>query len=258
MKRGPRLYFSFRSPYTWLTVERLLAVVPDVHDQLEFIPYWDPDPRTEQAMAERGAEFHYAQMSKAKHLYILQDTKRLAQRLGLHMTWPVDIDPCWEIPHLAWLAARREGRGPEFFAAVTQARWDRGEDICDAAVIQRLGTSAGLDGAALAAAADDPEIRAEGIGCLVAAFEDDIFGIPYFRVGRHRYWGFDRLDAFLDTFLPGIGRGDQDRGPGPVPSRHQAQGAGHPDAERAPLAGVPASAQEKIGSYDTDTAGGCG
>jgi 2-hydroxychromene-2-carboxylate isomerase len=173
-------------------------------------------------------------MSKAKHLYILQDTKRLARKLGLQMAWPIDIDPWWEVPHLAWLRARGLGIGPQFFAAVLQARWERGENICDPSVIAALGTSVGADGAALAAAAQDQSVRADGVDCLVRAYEDDIFGVPYFHVGPHRFWGYDRVGDFLGVFLPTLGRGEP------------------PEADPAPA--PPAVPQ----AYDTDTAGGCG
>src|ERR1700722_19692507 len=98
MKRGPRVYFSFRSPYTWMALHRLMDAVPDAHDVLEFIPFWEPDPDTEKALAERDAAFHYAEISKAKHLYILHDTKRLASKVGLKMGGDIGAHPRREEP----------------------------------------------------------------------------------------------------------------------------------------------------------------
>src|ERR1700722_2077127 len=239
MKRGPRVYFSFRSPYTWMALHRLMDAVPDAHDVLEFIPFWEPDPDTEKALAERDAAFHYAEMSKAKHLYILHDTKRLASKLGLKMAWPIDIDPWWEVPHLAWLLARDLGIGAEFFAAVLKARWERGENICDPAVIAAIGASLGADGDTLAAAARDKTVRAAGVDCLARAYEDDVFGVPYFRIGPHRFWGFDRVGDFLGALLPALSR--------PV-------GAWCTD----PALPAPVPPAAVTHAYDTDTAGGCG
>ena len=91
MKANARVYFSFRSPYSWMAVERLTRAIPRIHDRAEFSPYWEPDERTLDALQKRGADIRYAAMSKAKHLYILQDTKRLATRLGMRIAWPVDI-----------------------------------------------------------------------------------------------------------------------------------------------------------------------
>ncbi|WP_433241172.1 2-hydroxychromene-2-carboxylate isomerase [Streptosporangium sp. CA-135522] len=202
MSRRPRLYFSFRSPYSWLTVLRLREAVPDACETVDFFPYWDPDEQTGRALAERGGEFHYIQMSRAKHLYMLLDTKRLAQQQGLAMAWPIDVDPWWELPHLAWLYARRQGRAWEFYDAVTEARWGRGDNICDPEVVRAAARQAGLDPEAAIAAAGDPDIRAEAVGSLYQAYLDDVFGIPYLKWGRHRFWGFDRLDAFLDAWRP--------------------------------------------------------
>lgn len=227
--RPPRLYFSFRSPYSWMSVHRLRATVPDLFERFELFPYWDPDPLTERALAERGAELPYQQMSKAKHRYVLGDTKRLATRLGLAMAWPIDRDPWWELPHLAWIAARRAGCARGCYDALVAARWTKGLNICEPDVFLGVLDEAGLDGAALLAATERDDVRTEAIDCLVAAYDDDVFGVPYLRLGRQRYWGFDRLELFLADLR-----------------------AEREPAETAVPAGIP------MGAYDSDTAGGCG
>jgi 2-hydroxychromene-2-carboxylate isomerase len=204
MKGRPRLYFSFRSPYSWLTIRRLRMAAPGAEEAIDFYPYWDPDELTCLGLDGRGGEFHYVQMSRPKHLYMLLDTKRLAQEQGLPMAWPIDIDPWWELPHLAWLLARREGLAWEFYDAVTEARWGRGENICEPDVIRAAAEQAGLDPRLALGAPEDPGIRQEGVECLYQAYLDDIFGIPYMKWGRHRFWGFDRLDAFLAVWQPSM------------------------------------------------------
>jgi 2-hydroxychromene-2-carboxylate isomerase len=193
----PTLYFSFRSPYSWLALRKLRAAVPDLDAELDCCPYWDPDPQTSRSLQERGGEFHYQQMSRAKHLYMLLDTKRLAAAEDVPMAWPIDIDSWWELPHLAWLYARGAGRAWPLYDAVVDARWGRGDDICDPRVLARAAGSAGLDPQATLAAADDPAIRGEAVDCLYQAYRDDIFGIPYIKWGHHRFWGLDRVDTFL-------------------------------------------------------------
>jgi|GEM_PF-6167735 len=247
MSYAARLFFSFRSPFSWLTVERLQRIVPNALELIEFIPYWEPDARTARNLAERGAEIHYAQMSKAKHLYILQDTKRLAGKLGLPIVWPVDVNPWWEVPHLCWLEARRLGRGREFYAALTAARWHRGEDICELQVIERLAVATGLDGATVAAAVHDAEVLGEGIDCLVKAYEDDIFGVPYLRYGPHRFWGFDRLDDFLAVFVPAV-----------AGSQSVARLSTGEETTIDELTSLPTELRSGSDAYDNDTAGGCG
>jgi 2-hydroxychromene-2-carboxylate isomerase len=202
MTARPRLYFSFRSPYSWLTIRRLRRVVPDVFQAFDCYPYWDPDERTCRGLQERGGEFHYVQMSRAKHLYMLMDTKRLAQREGMTMAWPVDVDAWWELPHLGWLLARRAGLADEFYDAVAEARWGRGANICEPEVLRAVARQAGLDPDLAVGAPDDPAVREEAVGCLYQAYLDDIFGIPYLKWGRHRFWGLDRLADFLDVWQP--------------------------------------------------------
>jgi 2-hydroxychromene-2-carboxylate isomerase len=202
MKRNPRLYFSFRSPYSWLTIKRLREAVPRVDEVMDIYPYWDPDTETSRGLSDRDGEFHYVQMSRAKHLYMLLDTKRLAEQEGLSMAWPVDIDPWWELPHLAWLRARHEGLTWEFYDAITEARWGRGDNICESGVVRAAAEQAGLDPDLAVSAPYDPTIRAEAVECLYQAYLDDIFGIPYLKWGRHRFWGYDRLDAFLGVWQP--------------------------------------------------------
>lgn len=212
MSRPPRLYFSLRSPYSWLAVNRLREAVPELAEAFDLFPYWDPDEVTSAGLTERGGEFHYIQMSRAKHLYMLADTKRLAQAQGRTMAWPVDIDSWWELPHLAWLYARRQGRTWEFYDALMQARWGRADNICEADTVRAAAEQAGLDPDRTVAAPDDPEIRAEAVGCLYQAYLDDIFGIPYLKWGRHRFWGLDRVDAFLDVWRPSAAQpADQER-----------------------------------------------
>lgn len=259
MKRRPRLYFSFRSPYSWLTLRRLCAAVPDAPAQFEWFPYWDPDEITSAALAARNAEFHYVQMSRAKHFYLLMDTRRLAEREGLSMAWPIDVDPWWELPHLAYLAARRQGRELAFYDAIVAARWSRGEDVCTEPVVRAAAEESGCDPDVLAAAPADDSIRAEAADCLVAAYNDDIFGIPYLRWGRHRFWGYDRLDGFLRLWEAEHGP-DSELGAVTEPRTDVDAGHGVDTAqEGAELAFAGFDARPGgAPRYDTDTAGGCG
>lgn len=230
-RRRPRVFFSFRSPFSWMALRRMSERLGDLEEHVDLIPFFEPDAESAAELERRGGTFHYVAMSKAKHLYILNDTKRLAQRFGYDLVWPVDVDPWWELPHLAWLRARSLGCQREFYTAVTAARWERGENICEEPVLGATLGRAGLPVADLLAAPHDPDIRREGVDALLQVYQDDVFGVPYFRSGPHRFWGVDRVDDFLSVLLDGAS---------------PATGSGHP----APLA--------RVGAYDHDTAGGCG
>jgi 2-hydroxychromene-2-carboxylate isomerase len=200
MRRPPRLYFSLRSPFSWMAVRQLEERLPNAQELIEYIPFFEPLPDTMTTLREQGGEFHYVAMSKAKHLYILNDTKRLAAKFGYEMKWPIDVDPLdWELPHLAWFKAKELGVHREYYAAVMAARWERGEDICKRDLLMGICKDAGLDALALVDAPTEPHIREQGLKALMDIYFDDVFGVPYFKLGRHRFWGLDRLDDFLVT-----------------------------------------------------------
>jgi 2-hydroxychromene-2-carboxylate isomerase len=221
----PRFYFSLRSPYSWLALHDLAVGYPDVAAAVTWRPFWEPDATSSAALAERGGDFPYATMSHAKHLYILQDVKRLAADRGLVPTWPVDRDPVWEVPHLAYLVAERSGAGRAFVHAATEARWQHGRDICDPQVIAAVAASVGVDPAEAAAAGIDARLRADGVERLLDVCADGVFGVPYFRHGRARYWGIDRLPAFA-AHLRGRPT-DPDRAPGSMMDATVGADAGH-------------------------------
>jgi 2-hydroxychromene-2-carboxylate isomerase len=240
MRRGDRVYFSLRSPYSWIALKLLRQSIPDAFASLELVPFWDPDAATAQALAERGAAFHYTAMSKAKHLYLLHDVKRLAVRTGLSLKWPIDVNPRWELPHLGWLVARDHRAHERFYDLLVDARWGRGANICEPEVLERIARDCGLDPGEVLAAADDSARRAEGADCLAQAWHDDVFGVPYFFAGRQRFWGVDRLDDFLAAL-------------GAPPALHDSEAPGC-----GPEDDIPAAALALVGGFDTDAAGGCG
>jgi hypothetical protein len=41
----PRIYFSLRSPFSWISLHAIEATRPEVLQTSELLPYWDPAPR---------------------------------------------------------------------------------------------------------------------------------------------------------------------------------------------------------------------
>ncbi|MEV4015107.1 DsbA family protein [Nonomuraea angiospora] len=194
-----RFYFSLRSPYSWLTLHDLLNDYPDLAERLDWVPYWDPDESTLKELNAAGGEFGYASMPKAKHLYILQDVRRLARARGLAMRWPLDREPRWEVPHLAYLVAASRGYGREFVLRASELRWEQGLDICDPAVVADIAAWLRLPPADLTGAVDDPGVREQGVQALLSAYRAGVFGVPFFVRGYDKYWGLDRLADFAGS-----------------------------------------------------------
>jgi 2-hydroxychromene-2-carboxylate isomerase len=175
--------------------------------ELQWRPFWEPDAGMRERLAGAGATFPYVDMSRPKALYILQDVRRLATQRGLAVRWPVDRCPRWEVSHLAYLLARRHGAGEHFIEAAYRARWQCGLDISDPSVIATLGGKLGLDADDCAAAADDPELRDEGLLALLDVVRDGAFGVPFFLFGREKFWGVDRLADFAELVRSRDSRG---------------------------------------------------
>jgi 2-hydroxychromene-2-carboxylate isomerase len=195
----PRVYFSFRSPYSWLAYHDLTTRHPDVAAALQWRPFWEPDERSERMLTQAGGRFVYTPMSKEKHLYVLSDVRRLAQRRGLPMVWPIDREPCWEVSHLPYFLAADRGLGMAYVDAVYRARWREGRDVCDVATIADVAEDVGLDRASVEAATGDDELRARGVAALLDVEADGVFGVPFFVIRRQKFWGVDRLLDLVDA-----------------------------------------------------------
>jgi 2-hydroxychromene-2-carboxylate isomerase len=229
-KHTPRFYFSFRSPYAWMAVRQIQERLPSLFGLMQLIPYWEPDSVTQELLRAHSATVLYQPMSRQKHMYILQDVKRLAARFGYRLAWPIDDNPWWDLPHLAYIKARRLGRGMEFLHAAFNARWEQGRNICVEETVRELALAVGLEPDSLSSAPSDGTVRDEGAGELLKAWNDDVFGIPFWVHGFHKFWGLDRLADFAASLPAGMRDG----------------------------AAIPAPVQAKLGCYDSDTAGGCG
>lgn len=237
MARAPRCYFSFRSPYSWLAWHDLTTSHRTIAAQLEWLPFWEPDEQSERLLIRQEGRFIYTPMSKEKHLYVLQDVKRLAQRRGLSMVWPVDQDPCWEIAHLAYFVAEDAGRGMAFIERVYRARWQEGRNICDRATIAQLADEVGVPGETASGAYERDDIRQRGVEALLKIERDSVFGVPFFINRSQKFWGVDRLDDFIRSL-----QGD-------------ARAAHDSDDKIAAVHAVPAV---DVRTTDHGHAGGCG
>lgn len=233
--KRPRWYFSLRSPYSYFAFRDLTERYPDVADQLEWIPFWEPDERSRALLTDARVTLQGVPMSRAKHFYILQDTRRLARARGLTLTWPIDREPNWEVSHLGYLLADGAGYGREYIGLVSRARWEDGRDISDRRTIGEIAVELGLP-ARLADACDDPDVRREGIRCLARSADDGMFGVPFFVLGHERFFGVDRLRAVVA----------------------QARGEAPPGPDQAWPDDLPAPAEITTPCADAGHAGGCG
>ena len=200
-QHAPRCYFSLRSPYSWLALRNLDAMDLGVGSHLRYIPYFEPSEPLRERLEARGGRFLYSAMSRERHRYILADVKRILIRQGLNPVWPVDAEPDWSIPHLAFLACPRPALSRSFLSAAMEARWLRGEASWSWDWVANCLTdlSERETAALIIGDAQGVAIADQAVDGLYQAYRDDVFGVPFFVTGREKFWGADRLDAFLEA-----------------------------------------------------------
>ena len=135
----------------------------------------------------------------AKRRYLFRDVMREAARRGLPFAGPPGhpFNPLLALRMCTAVdddAARRR-----LLVTLTCATWELGDDLMDEATLVRLADAAGLDGAALLAAARTPAVKQALADATARAAADGVFGVPTFRVGDddELFWGADRIDALL-------------------------------------------------------------
>lgn len=198
------LYFSFRSPYSYLAVGRYRALAEKYDLEIRL--------RTVMPLAIRDPQF-FARGNRLMMPYVLADVKRLAEYLGLPMAFP-DPDPVvqdletraiaseqphiWRISRLGE-AAQRQGAGLAFAHEAAQLiwggtkGWNEGDHLATAAAL------AGLDWQALEAEIEaDPAGLDRQIEESHAALEAaGHWGVPTLVFDGEPFFGQDRIDLAL-------------------------------------------------------------
>lgn len=269
-QKQPRHYFCFRSPFSWMAYRYLGRQLSDAQwSSIELVPFWEPDETTMAGLLARGGRFLYHTMSREKHLYILQDVKRLAADLGLAHVWPIDEKPWWELPNLVYFAAEQQGRGQAFVEAAFKARWEDGIDIHQLPALEKICADLGLDATLARRAPRQDQIREKAVTTALRWEKDGLFGVPFFVLGFNKFWGVDRVDAFVQalrgepiTFFAGARRAADKHKP------EALEAVATPPSEKIKTVwddpsssvwnGIPAALADKAGVLDSDSAGGCG
>lgn len=129
-----------------------------------------------------------------KRAYDKLEVRRFVARHGLVRYQP---NPFWPVNTLQTMrgavAAQKLGCFEPYVETVYTAMWEQGLDMADREVIVRTLDAAGLDGQAIYAGTQDPEVKAELLANTQAAYERGAFGSPTFFVGEEIFFGKDRL-----------------------------------------------------------------
>ena len=186
----PDLHFfaSFRSPYTWISTERVirLAEAFGVNLRIRFVL----------PMVMRGLP-----VKRSKRVYILLDAAREARRNGVPfgpISDPVGKPVERGYSLLPW--AIEQGRGIEYFRSFMTLVFSQAVDAGSDRGLRRIVEEAGLDWTEGRGYLDDPAWREEAERNREELFDLGLWGVPSFRVGSVATWGQDRLWVLEDEY----------------------------------------------------------
>jgi 2-hydroxychromene-2-carboxylate isomerase len=97
------------------------------------------------------------------------------------------------------VAARHLDCFMPYLELTMSAMWEEGANMGDAEVVREVLDKAGLDSAALLAACEDPQIKAELAANTENAAARGAFGVPTFFVGPEMFWGKERLGQVAEA-----------------------------------------------------------
>lgn len=186
----PDLHFfaSFRSPYTWISTERVirLAEAFGVNLRIRFVL----------PMVMRGLP-----VKRSKRIYILLDAAREARRNGVQfgpISDPVGKPVERGYSLLPW--AIEQGRAIEYFRSFMSLAFSQAVDAGSDRGLRRIVEEAGLDWSEGRGYLDDPAWREEAERNREELFDLGLWGVPSFRVGSVAAWGQDRLWVLEDEY----------------------------------------------------------
>lgn len=178
------IFFSFRSPYSYLALERARRLADRFGARLRIRPILP--------MVMRGLP-----VPRAKQIYIALDCKREAERLGLPYGRIVDpvgagAERCLAVAlHLGPL-----GLAEAFAESALRGIWAEGVEVASDPGLLKVAARAGVDEAMVRAALADARWREEAEANRAELFALGFWGAPTLRVGdRPGHWGQDRLWA---------------------------------------------------------------
>ena len=197
-ERGPRLlsdkplacemWFSFRSPYSYLALEQIEVVLAAYQVPLVLRPV--------APMLTRGLA-----MPQIKRMYIAHDAKREADRLGIpfgQLCEPTGsgVDHCLALVH--WAAKRGGGADIAFARSVARGIWSEARDPGEYVDLRELVERAGLPWDEAREALGDPAGKAAAQANAADLAVAGLWGVPSFRLGDFVAWGNDRLPLLAD------------------------------------------------------------
>ncbi len=174
-------FYSFRSPYSFLSLQRVYDIADAFGLELEIRPVLP--------MVMRGM-----QVPNSKIMYIATDTAREAERFAVpfgRFADPVGagVERCLAV----YFYALGEKRERDFLLNAGEAIWAQGIDVVTDKGLRKVTGRTGLFWPDVKAALTDDSWRAIAEENRTSMMESGSWGVPTLRLGDFTVWGQDRL-----------------------------------------------------------------
>ena len=179
------LWFSFRSPDSYLALEQIEQVLAPYGVPLQLKPIASPVAR--------------APMPTVQQLYAIRDAKRQADRIGVAFGELCDpagkgVEHCLAIAH--WVAGR--GQAMAFARSAMRGIWAEALDAAEYVDLRQIVERAGLPWAEASAALGDPAAAKAALAYAAELAVFHLWDTPSIRCGDFIAWGTDRLPLLAD------------------------------------------------------------
>jgi 2-hydroxychromene-2-carboxylate isomerase len=175
-------YYSFRSPYSYLSGARGFQLADDYEIDLHF--------RGVIPMMMRGES-----VPRSKRIHTLRDVKCEAERLGIpfgpsHDPLGDGATRCLAVSEYA----NDQGRSREYVLSASTGIWAEAVDLATDEGLRLVSERAGLDWEGCRTAVADPRIAARVEANTRELIEIGHWGVPVFAFRGEQFWGQDRID----------------------------------------------------------------
>lgn len=185
------MFFSFRSPYSYIALPRAYALADHYGLTLRLRPVLP--------MVMRGLS-----VPRAKRFYILTDAAREARLHEVPFGRACDplgkgVERCMAL----WPFAEKEGRLREWLLHAGEGIWSQGVDAASDAGLRKLVTAAGMNWNRARRWLDDDQWQRDAEANREAMVAAGSWGVPSFRVNGRLVWGQDRFALIEQTLQSG-------------------------------------------------------
>ena len=187
-RRTVTFFHDVSSPFSYLASTEIEALAARQGATIEWVPILLGG--LFRSIGTVGVPLHA--MHEVKQAWVASDLQRWARWRGVPLHWPT------RFPVRTVGVQRVLPVAPGAVHALYKAAWVDDRDLGDLDVLAQVLSEAGLDGAALVRATQDPAVKLALRDNTERAQATGVIGVPTFSVGGTLLWGQDRMRTLED------------------------------------------------------------